>query len=247
MISTNTSSSSTVVMAKAFDILKHVLSVVLSRNLNGDKTKADKPISLREGIILLTSKSATVMSYSPENLVTSFILKIVMRLNFRVSAGMVMIWAIIEDFFLDYQPNLNIRDLKNNLGNLQIIQYELQRNLNGDKTKADKPISLREGIILLTSKSATVMSYSPENLVTSFILKIVMRLNFRVSAGMVMIWAIIEDFFLDYQPNLNIRDLKNNLGNLQIIQYELQRVEFPFWKCVISLSQKNIMAQFHVD
>ena len=91
MISTNTSSSSTVVTAKAFDILKHGLSVVLSWNLNGDKTKADKPISLREGIILLTSKSATVMSYSPENLVTSFILKIVMRLNFRVSAGMVMI------------------------------------------------------------------------------------------------------------------------------------------------------------
>lgn len=91
MISTNTSSSSTVVTAKAFDILKHVLSVVLSWNLNGDKTKADKPFSLREGIILLTSKSATVMSYSPENLVTSFILKIIMRLNFRVSAGMVMI------------------------------------------------------------------------------------------------------------------------------------------------------------
>ena len=123
----------------------------------------------------------------------------------------------------------------------------LSWNLNGDKTKADKPFSLREGIILLTSKSATVMSYSPENLVTSFILKIIMRLNFRVSTGMVMIWAIIEDFFLDYQPNLNIRDLKNNLGNLQIIQYELQRVEFPFWKCVISLSQKKIMAQFHVD
>lgn len=62
-----------------------------------------------------------------------------------------------------------------------------------------------------------------------------------------MIWAIMEDFFLDYQPNLNIRDLKNNLGNLQIIQYEPQRVEFSFWKCVISLSQKKIMAQFHVD
>lgn len=38
----------------------------------------------------------------------------------------------------------------------------------------------------------------------------------------------MEDFFLDYQPNLNIRDLKNNLGNLQIIQYEPQRVEFSF-------------------
>ena len=38
----------------------------------------------------------------------------------------------------------------------------------------------------------------------------------------------MEDFFLDYQPNLNIRDLKNNLGNLQIIQYEPQRVECSF-------------------